>query len=335
MKIASSIIGFFCLVFMTLAALFKVQHYPGGSIMLIFSLGIFSTIFIPIYFISRVLDAKSVLDKIANVTAIFSLSCFFLGLLFKIQHYPGASMLLSLGVLLLILPTGILMLVSAIKNESTIGGYLKSIVLFGFVIAWIFFFGFVSFTGETVSQILFIDEELNSSFQLIENHPDVALEEIMSNELLTASDKELFVALNNKRKEITSFIDDRTEMLITKTGGKSYDAGISRGNWNVLGLKDSDVTSYIMLGQGNALELKSMLAEYDQLAFNCLNVCGNKFEIKNASNLLLRNPLNKPWEVSLFDHTPLFVTLPILTSVKVRLVVTELSLLKCFSEGTI
>lgn len=84
---------------MLLGALLKVLHMPGASILLLLSVFMFCFIFLPMALYNNYVnqeEAKSVWLYI--VTFIVFFVCI-LGALFKILHWPGASVFLVLGIL--------------------------------------------------------------------------------------------------------------------------------------------------------------------------------------------------------------------------------------------
>ena len=73
--------------------LFKIMHWPGTDIILIFSLGI-----LPIYFLmSMISEWKFENNKLFSVQFFVSIFLTLNGGLFKLMHWPGSDLLLTLG----------------------------------------------------------------------------------------------------------------------------------------------------------------------------------------------------------------------------------------------
>jgi hypothetical protein len=70
---------------------FKLQHWPGASIMLVIGLSTLAMLYFPMgfYFLTN----KS--EKIAAAVSGLFLSLVPLGIMFKVQHWPGASAMLT------------------------------------------------------------------------------------------------------------------------------------------------------------------------------------------------------------------------------------------------
>ncbi len=100
MKKSVYISGIISIITMMLGCMFKVMHWPGASILLVSSVFLFSFIFLP-------LGLKNNYDlmpfKKYKTLHIISFIVFFIcimGVLFKVMHWPGASVFLLLGILL-------------------------------------------------------------------------------------------------------------------------------------------------------------------------------------------------------------------------------------------
>ena len=97
MKTTMKISGVAGTVMVGLAALLKIQHWPGASILLTLGALILALAFLP--------SALSVLWKETHntkrlflfISAFLTGACFIAGTLFKIQHWPGAGPILILG----------------------------------------------------------------------------------------------------------------------------------------------------------------------------------------------------------------------------------------------
>ena len=96
--------------------LFKFLHLPGGSIIVILSLGILSILYSSggFYFFSDKTIKKSNIGF--SIAAGLFLSIPLLGILFKIQHYPGATIMLLVGSL--VAPV-FLVLTLVLKSKAT------------------------------------------------------------------------------------------------------------------------------------------------------------------------------------------------------------------------
>jgi hypothetical protein len=86
--------GAFAVFAFITGSLFKTMYWPGASVLLTLGIGTFSLIFLPLLFIIKAREAKAASDKF--VVAIGSVvgTMFSLAILFIVQHWPGANILL-------------------------------------------------------------------------------------------------------------------------------------------------------------------------------------------------------------------------------------------------
>jgi len=128
MKTFMKIFGVLSPSLMAVGALFKIQHWPGGSLMLVLGFFFLCFFFLPssIYVLNaeNKTDKKHLFMKLSGLTAsVFSL----LGILFKVMHWPGANIALTGGLFmlgLLFLPSLIFAKISDDQGEGKRAAYL-------------------------------------------------------------------------------------------------------------------------------------------------------------------------------------------------------------------
>jgi hypothetical protein len=87
-------------VLVIIAALFKVNHWPGGSVLITLGLFITGMVFLPLFVMVRIRDTRRMDEPVPltlYLTGMISGMITILGTLFKVQHWPGASIMLMLG----------------------------------------------------------------------------------------------------------------------------------------------------------------------------------------------------------------------------------------------
>jgi phosphoglycerol transferase MdoB-like AlkP superfamily enzyme len=88
-------------MFFILGILFKVQHWPGGGVILSLSYLSGVIFFIPALFFSLFRDTERRAKRPAYILAFIGVTVHMLGLLFKIQHWPYSGLLLTTGMSIL------------------------------------------------------------------------------------------------------------------------------------------------------------------------------------------------------------------------------------------
>jgi peptidoglycan/LPS O-acetylase OafA/YrhL len=81
-----------------LAITFKFQHWPGAGVLMTLGLVCFALVFVPMLLRKRVKDESSERKTLMNTMGAVGLMLFSLGILFKIMHWPGAAIMLTLSV---------------------------------------------------------------------------------------------------------------------------------------------------------------------------------------------------------------------------------------------
>lgn len=115
-------------------SLFKFMYWPGASILLTLGIATFSLLFLPLLFILKAREARSGADKAVVGIGVFVGVLFTLAILFIVQHWPGANIMLfgSIGLAaFVLLPayffTGIR------RPETKLNTILMSIILVGII----------------------------------------------------------------------------------------------------------------------------------------------------------------------------------------------------------
>lgn len=99
MKKVMKISGVSGTILLGFAAIFKINHIPPAGILLSLGALVLSFVFLPSALTVLWKETKSTKKLILFVSAFITGVSFILGMLFKIQHWPGSSLLISLGLL--------------------------------------------------------------------------------------------------------------------------------------------------------------------------------------------------------------------------------------------
>jgi hypothetical protein len=92
------ILGLICLTLILFAVIFKISHWPGAAILLIAGIGSLVLIFLPIAYAIAIKNSDDKLLKNLYTAAFISFSVDFIGMLFKIMHWPGAGIFMMIGI---------------------------------------------------------------------------------------------------------------------------------------------------------------------------------------------------------------------------------------------
>jgi len=398
MKTFMKIFGVIAPALISLGALFKIQHWPGGSILL--ALGFF---FLCVFFLpssAYVLYTENKLSKkhlLMYLSGLFSSVIFLFGILFKVQHWPGASILITVGLLmlgLLFLPSLVFLKVSEDRKEGNKPAYILGLFAGIFYIAVFLFkmmhwpgasififlglilivaiflpaFTYVNFKDETyvsgrfiflvvtvMMAVIFISMLALNVTRNVFNEFIVA-ETQMNNVLqdLTRKNAQLSESLNTERTEnsVVSEILKKTEVIETWIDQLKYDLIIAVEQDNSEAFTGSElhyikisgkdamaIPTEILFGSdnnGKVYQLKRVLMDYKKWLLSC----SDDPELLSGINLLLDftgediSGDNYSWEQLNFEKRSLMSVLNSLTTIQLQIRLAEKEILTKLS-GTV
>lgn len=113
-------------------SVFKIQHWPGASVLLTLGIASFSLLFLPLLAVLKAREVSQARDKIVLVLTCVLGIIFSVATLFAVQHWPGASVLwfLAIGISAFVL-LPIYFFTGIRKPETKLNTILMSILLVG------------------------------------------------------------------------------------------------------------------------------------------------------------------------------------------------------------
>ncbi|MGB0882744.1 MAG: hypothetical protein ACPGSO_07295 [Vicingaceae bacterium] len=103
MRKTMHITGITAATLLLLGSIFKIQHWPGAAAMYVLGGISLCLLFMPLFLAVRIKEKPGKISTISNVIGILGGISLCLGILFKIMHWPFASILMNAGGVLLIL----------------------------------------------------------------------------------------------------------------------------------------------------------------------------------------------------------------------------------------
>lgn len=125
--------GFLGASLCTLSFLFKIMHWPLAGIMLLAGVITLSVAFFPFWLTNFLKSTEDKSQKLHIIIGAFSSLIYLIGFMFKILHWPGAAIILIVGVLLLLLGFFPLYIRYLIKKEEKIS---MNFIYAAIVITW-------------------------------------------------------------------------------------------------------------------------------------------------------------------------------------------------------
>jgi hypothetical protein len=288
--------------------LFKIQHWPFANILLIIGelLTIITIIIGGITFLiskSTSKDRKGLL-----VIGIIGLVGFSLGTLFKIQHWPGATILLLLGSILLFSVFLPIYAYNTYKGETTIkNSFIFSVFALMFIITFTFLLTIKSSQSILVAYTYRVNE-LHSSISVTEN----LIKDI--------PEMENSVEINQKANMLFKSITDLKNDLVNISGGTDIKVNHLKIEDLKYLKKSAANKTYIDLLEGNMQNGKAYLLYNDIQKYKSfiINGLGNHPYSANliSKTLLLSQDNPQDWIRQNFYQVPLVTSLNNLSQIQ-------------------
>jgi hypothetical protein len=319
--------------------LFKVQHYPGAAILIIFGFMIIGLILIPMILIAKLREEQSKGMKATYVIGAVSIITYLFGDLFKINHWPGALPLLvmgAIGITSIFLP----MYVSKIYKNGK-----KIETSFIFICVGLLFFNlFVLLLSLKVSPnvMSFFNKsgnEINKTTKILETENNTLIDKYQADSIFHDSvtgisikrikllSDELFYYIQNIKVELISACD-RVDYDEAQMKAKDVSLILQKDNYSI-------PTNYMMGWKMNskANELKQKLDNYKKMLIETSGLSESTKKnidrtIDTKNRVDAENDTKIDWGTYYFYHTALIISLQHLSTFQERVRISELEVIE-------
>jgi hypothetical protein len=299
--------------------LFKLMHWPLANILLV--IGELLTILTLIiggisYLISRRSQTGS---KILTAVGVLGIVLFFLGTLFKLEHWPGASIMLILGAVTLFSIFLPIYAYKAYNEEKTIkNSFIFSVFVLTFIITFTFLLS-LNTSRSILDGFVYMDNGLQKTLAIVENQID--------NQQFDGNSQEINIAAD----EIFNSIADLKKDLIAANGGLEVDSKKLKTSdlEHLKFIRSNEIARNILEGKaqvGKAYDLYNSLQEYRSLISETseIDLASKKFSI---GLLQLKQDNPKDWIIDNFYKVPLVTSMSNLTQLQLDIRLTQQELL--------
>lgn len=289
--------------------LFKVQHWAGAGILI--TLGLFSlaAIFLPIFAVVKIRDArekKEPFNKGFYITGVIAGILFIAGALFKVQHWPGAGVVIIvswLSVAVLFLPLLLLNVLKQTKNRVNI--FFSVILVVSFVS--VFVMSLVRAPGRYSDEGLILSEKSMVSNSNYLNQQNDRL--LMKAQVLGSCDiMNSMQTVSSEADKICAFIQSAKKdmaLMFTEENQFSILADDQIDFKKVYGLNYDEPSREVMIGSeekvGKAFELRDMLEFFKQYSLSLSNDEDLNFFINEQIDLSVPPDRKTSWEEFYFS----------------------------------
>jgi hypothetical protein len=305
MKNKMYIVGLVSVMLIGLGGICKINHFPGAGILLTIGIVALSFWFFPIAFISTYRQNESKNGLIYLMAALMGI-ILFTSALFKIMHWPGASIMLIVATLF---PVGVFLPVFIVHFARQKEESIKNFMYIMFLL--VFISGMASLLAVNVSYRIVRDQTA------LANLTDLTTYYEIKNEGLTVSNPEI----DKKSKELINFIDELKTELLLKSSADNQMAIIDKNHfiyWNIFTRDNLGVVNRVMISEESASKLKEQLHELSA------SLIQNQQQPKlygYIDQLLAANPIKYgeneiSWEKANFENQLMIFTFGRLTEIQ-------------------
>lgn len=315
MKKTMIVSGTFSAAVMSLGIFFKFMHWPGASVLIILGIAVSSLVFLPLLFTLKAKEKQHTKDKITLAIATLAGALISLAILFKVMHWPGANLMGTIFVGLMILVYIPVYFFSGIKNPD-----LK-----------------VNTIVTTIIMIMGCGLFLT----LVNSRPYI---QDNANEVTNQALQESYIAISEQTRSLSHTADmsppagdetfhktcnatcDQIEALKIKLINASEDAQVRTVNYMELGKLDNyDQPTMMLFQEPNVapspgpelVSLRKYLEKINAIANRSLNSRVDLIDLSDKKNL--RSGVTQSWEIHYFYCTPLVNVLRNLTQLQINI----------------
>jgi len=121
MKKFMFILGMIAPSLLIIGTIFKIQHWPGAGVMIVLSLFLLGAIYLPVFVSIKIRDTRKQGKPVNKPIYIFGLVAgivFIAGAMFKLQHWPGAGVMIALSGVVTVAVFIPILVVQAIREKE-------------------------------------------------------------------------------------------------------------------------------------------------------------------------------------------------------------------------
>ena len=249
MKNKIYIFGIVLLILFAIGSIFKVNHLAGAGIMISVSLALFSLVFCPMALVSayRAEGKHAFIYVIGGITIAIN----FVAALFKIMHWRGAGIMLTIGI---IIPF-ILFLPAYLVYQGKKGvRNIKNLILVLFLLVYIA--AMDAMMAVNVSKAVIDDTLLTAYYQeSTQDHlSDLDSADLTTGRMLAEKTDQLVAEINQLKEALVMEVSKDNVEAVSKESGVNI--------YKVIGKDNRNVSTQVMIVGDRALDLKQSIDEY-------------------------------------------------------------------------
>jgi len=328
MKLSGLISSFIFL----LGILFKVMHWPGAGIALAVGLIMLGFIFLPSLIFAKISDDRGEGKRAAYLVGLFAGLFYVAGFLFKIMHWPGAGVIILLGLILFAMIFIPLFVFAHYKNESHVSGHFIFVIVASMMAVLFLSFMALTVTKDVLSEFAAVEEQMDDVLNDLEDKNNAFVLETIN----TSGRGEVVASAHQKTDEIESWINDLKRELVIATEPNEEAIAAGEIDLGKITRKDAqDIPADILIIQGKASQLAGKIKEYKGYLLSesdAVDLASKLDMLLDVSEVRVADDDEIPWENATFEHRTFVSILNTLTTIQIEIQLAEREFLKSISE---
>jgi hypothetical protein len=292
-------------------------------------------IFLPSLIFAKISDDRGEGKRAAYLVGLFAGLFYIAGFLFKLMHWPGATVIILAGLILFTVLFIPLFVFAHYKNESHVSSHFIFVMVASMMA--ILFLSFMAFTVSTdvLSEFAAVEKQMDDVLDDLEDWNTGYVQEMIN----TSEGDGIVTSVHLKTEEIESWIGDLKRELVLATEPENEDA-ISGGkiDFSKITKKDAqNVPEKILIIEGKASRLAEKIKEYKRYLLSESDdpdLASRLDMLLDLSGVRVADGYEISWENATFEHRSLVSSLNTLTIIQIELKLAEKEFLKSVSENT-
>lgn len=306
--------GVVCVLIILIGCMFKISHWTGAGIILTLGFFLFTFVFMPLALVKSFRTETDKKLATLYVIAYISVLIVTVGALFKIQHWPGAGMLMMISIPLpfvLFLPGYLL---SIRKNKQLNYNNLLLVLFFFAYFAVITALLALNVSKDVIDEYVDVTYSQEKCANLNTGLTDTMIEGHLARSASDSAKRELILKIREKVKGVCQLIDNMKVGIVKNIDAKNQqfiDASGAIDYQHVAG-KDNKSIDYRPVFHEKANELKNKLDDYREFLLKNVKSSDNDF-VTYINRSLGTAP---DWTFSKFEGKRLIAIIETLSSIK-------------------
>ncbi len=320
-----------------LGAFFKLQHWPGASILIVLGAFLLGAVYLPVFAMVSMRDTRKKekkVNKTLYVAGVITGFIFITGVLFKIMHWPGANVALTTSVLLTVVLFIPVLVAHALKDkENQLQNFSILIFVLSFMAVNIMVFALKVSKNVLHSMVVSAKENMMTS-RMLESGNTLVLKAANMDSMLSPERLDQVNLIHEKTDALDNYLQGIIADIV-QTSHKDNHLAIAED-----GSIDLSITNHLdnhkstelhifgnelNSGQGEAL-LKSLETHKDLLMSHAgVRLDGIIIEMLDTSGAY---PDEKTWLIETFRQAPMIAAIISLSNLQFKIQFLEGELLK-------